>query len=323
MYKILAMFALAPFTVAAQTSYTTAFPLTANPITENGNWINGGTVGLDWCNVQTKAGAAFSTCYQAAKFNDSTAVLTGTWGQNQTASGVVYEPAPVYGNTNEVELRLNTTIKAHSITGYEFNCSLSPPGNAYMNIVRWNGPVGNFSVLKTQNSTGCAKGDILTATNVNGLLTLSKNGKVYLTVTDNTYTAGSPGIGFDNATSVAVEPEFGFSSFTASSGSTPPPPPTTYSVTLNWQNPGGNDAVVSYNIYRAANGSSTFAKIAGTTALTFTDSSVADGSVYSYYGTGVDASGKESVPSNTLNFTIPTSTASGPLPPANFTGVLN
>jgi hypothetical protein len=36
--------------------YTTNFPLTENPISEGGRWINGGAVGLDWTNVSTKAG---------------------------------------------------------------------------------------------------------------------------------------------------------------------------------------------------------------------------------------------------------------------------
>ena len=50
------IFALAlPFlsgSEAIATTYTTTFPLTENPISQSGHWINGGTVGFDWCNVR-------------------------------------------------------------------------------------------------------------------------------------------------------------------------------------------------------------------------------------------------------------------------------
>ena len=40
------------------TSYTTNFPLTKNPISEGGRWVNGFTTGLDWNNVFTTPGFA-------------------------------------------------------------------------------------------------------------------------------------------------------------------------------------------------------------------------------------------------------------------------
>ena len=42
-------------------TYTTNFPLTENPISENSNWINGAAIGLDWNNVQTNVGFAFGS----------------------------------------------------------------------------------------------------------------------------------------------------------------------------------------------------------------------------------------------------------------------
>src|SRR5207344_3173850 len=99
-------------------SYSTNFSLMENPISESGRWINGGVQGIDWTNVRTTGGMAVGTMpgngYQYA---DSTAVLTGNWGPDQTAQAVV-----VTGNQNisaveEVELRLRTTIVPHSITG--------------------------------------------------------------------------------------------------------------------------------------------------------------------------------------------------------------
>ena len=73
--------------------YTTNFaspPAPENPISEGGNWINGGATGLEWGNVQTSAGLAFGTIVNGAPpSNDSTAVLTGTWGPNQTAQATL------------------------------------------------------------------------------------------------------------------------------------------------------------------------------------------------------------------------------------------
>jgi len=45
-------------TPAAATTYTTHFPLTENPISEHGHWINGRTTGLDWGDISTTPGSA-------------------------------------------------------------------------------------------------------------------------------------------------------------------------------------------------------------------------------------------------------------------------
>jgi hypothetical protein len=79
---------------AAGHNYSTSFQPTENPIYEHGNWINGGTTGLDWTNVQTSSGMAIGT--QAdngsgnAQYSDSTAVLAGNWGPNQ-----IKQPKPL------------------------------------------------------------------------------------------------------------------------------------------------------------------------------------------------------------------------------------
>ena len=76
-------------------TYTTQFPLTENPIAEGGNWINGQTAGLDWANIRTTPGFAFGTESGAVKtvpekYDDSAALLAGTWGPNQTAQATVH-----------------------------------------------------------------------------------------------------------------------------------------------------------------------------------------------------------------------------------------
>jgi hypothetical protein len=106
-------------------SYSTAFSLTENPISEGSNWYNGGADG-----------------------NDSIAILKGTWKADQTAQATVYVNGPSGTYSPEVELFLRGSIQSHSATGYEINFSAS--GN-YQQIVRWNGPLGNFTYLSSVN----------------------------------------------------------------------------------------------------------------------------------------------------------------------------
>ena len=50
----------------------------------------------------------------------------------------------------EVEIRLRVTIGPHNITGYEFNYSMgndAASGHLYAGVVRWNGPLNNFTGL--------------------------------------------------------------------------------------------------------------------------------------------------------------------------------
>lgn len=79
-------------------------------------------------------------------------------------------------------------------------------------------------------------------------------------------------------------------------------------VLLNWDAPASStDAVVGYNVYRTTSGSSSYSRInSGTeTTTTYTDTTIQASTTYEYYVTSVDASGNESVPSNTASATIP------------------
>jgi len=193
-------------------SYTTHFPLAESSVSEAGRWINGGTAGLDWDNVQTQVNFALGTS-PTGKFTDSTAVLAGTWAADQSAEASVRVRTVNSDCCHEVELRLRTTILPHSITGYEINCSVAK-GQPYIEIVRWNGALNNFTYVARRNGTGCADGDVLKATIVAGTITVFKNEAEILRGTDNNYASGAPGIGFyETDKNVGY---YGFSSFTAS-----------------------------------------------------------------------------------------------------------
>ncbi len=202
-------------TTTSGNSYTTNFPLTENPISEGGKWINGKVTGLDWANVRTTPGFAFGTQTDTVDYDDSTAILAGTWGANQMAQAQIHVVSQDSNIFEEVEIRLRTSISAHSITGYEINCSVVP-SNPYNQIVRWNGPLGSFTQLNG-GSTGCADGDVLEATIVGNTITSYKNGVQLLQWTESTFSSGSPGMGFYiQGGSASQESDYGFSNFTAS-----------------------------------------------------------------------------------------------------------
>ena len=200
---------------ATQKSYTTHFLLAENPISEGGNWTNGGIAGLDWTNVRTTPGLAFGTESGSGGYDDSTAVLTGTWNADQMAQAVVHS---VNQNSNiyeEVELRLRTTITDHSITGYEINFRCTSDASRYVEIVRWNGPLGSFNYVNRAPGPGIHDGDILKATIIGSTVTVYINNKRVLQGTDRTYTSGNPGIGFFLRGTTGVHGDYGFASFTA------------------------------------------------------------------------------------------------------------
>jgi fibronectin type 3 domain-containing protein len=65
--------------------------------------------------------------------------------------------------------------------------------------------------------------------------------------------------------------------------------------------------VVSYNVYRAPSGSTSYQQInpSTVTLTSYTDQNVEDGQTYDYIVESVDSSGVTSVPSNMASVAIP------------------
>ena len=164
-------------------TYTTNFPLTENPISEGGNWVNGGpdSVGLAWSDFRgTKRSARRGSVrhsdlkLERTAFSDATAVLQNLpWASNQTVTATVLATGITQTCGQEVELRLNTTAAANSITGYEIDLSVS---NGSTLIVRWNGAVGNFAVLAQATGLTAKNRDLLQASQNGNTITLSIDG---------------------------------------------------------------------------------------------------------------------------------------------------
>jgi len=156
-----------------------------NPISEGGKWLNGQTDGLDWTDVRTTRGFAFGTEIggnrpDPQKYDDSTALLKGNWGPNQTVQATVRSVNPNQDGKvwEEVELRLRSSISPHNCTGYEvmFRCSKTP--KAYCNIARWEGPLGKFTMLKETRGSeyGVKNGDVVKASMIGKILSVYING---------------------------------------------------------------------------------------------------------------------------------------------------
>lgn len=221
-------------------NYTTNFPLTENPISECNSWLNGAANGLDWFNVRTNGSFAFGTqpgCTPnppTCNFTDSTAVLVGTWNNNQAAWAKVHLANPTDNSQEEVELRLRTNISAHSIAGYEmqYGSNKVTPGNCYTDIVRWNGALNSFNSLNFDKSSNycLSNGDMIYTTVLgatpNVQLTeykcLAANNFMCQQIKNTTdgasgINSGSTGQGFylENDSGSPSSTDFGFSSFSS------------------------------------------------------------------------------------------------------------
>lgn len=198
-------------------TYTTRFPADENPVSEGATWECGRAAGVDWADVATAGGRACGLESGVTGYDDATALLTGPWGPNQAAQATVYSVNPNDRLWEEVELRLRSSLSAHSATGYEilFRCSKSD--KAYTDIVRWDGPLGKFTYLshKVGAKFGVATGDVVKATMVGNVITAYRNGVQVARVTDDTFAAGRPGMGFFLQGGKGANRDYGFTSFTA------------------------------------------------------------------------------------------------------------
>jgi hypothetical protein len=210
-------------------TYSTNFPKTENPISEGGRWKNGAADGIDFTNCRTTPGSLFGTESGTRKgsqeYDDSTCILNGTWGPLQTVEATVFSRSQRSDCLQEVELRLRSTMTPHNSTGYEVLFRAYHPGG-YATIVRWNGPLGNFTYLNQKpnnNYHGIQNGDVVKATiDGQGLIVGYVNGVEVIRATDTTYTNGNPGAGFwlrvQGGHGGGTNADYGFSSFTATDG---------------------------------------------------------------------------------------------------------
>lgn len=217
--------------------YFTSFPADENPISESGMWTNGMLAGLNWSNCATTGGMIQGRQNNGPSPNyaDSTALLTGTWPSNQTVTVHLYKGTTDPDQWPEAEIRLRSAMSANTNRGYEVLYSMNSDSSCYIGIVRWNGGYGNFTSLSSASGSQliATNGSTLKATIIGNQITAYLNGVVVTNLTDNTYTTGNPGVGFDHNGPSSVDATYGFTDFEASAtmeSETPSSNPTNYYV---------------------------------------------------------------------------------------------
>jgi len=201
-------------------SYSTRFTTDEDPISDGGLWINGKRNGIDWADVVVSNGVAYvartrmteaerrveqgnlgqeDAAAPEGDYDYPTAVLACDCGRNQYVKGTVFIRNQTEEYFQEVEIRLRSTITPHVCTGYEVFFRCLKTAAAYAEIVRWNGPVADFTSLAKLSGPGYGvqDGDLIEAAIEGNVLRGFINGVEVISATDDTFDAGGPGIGFN------------------------------------------------------------------------------------------------------------------------------
>jgi len=185
-------------------------------------WLNGRKDGIDWIDIISRNGVAYGAVSRMdiaerrveqgnlasrsaegtipiGDYDDPTAVLAGDWGKDQYVKATVFTRNQTEKYFQEVEIRLRSTIAPHRCTGYEVFWRCLKNERAYAEIVRWNGKIGDFTSLKKLFGPqyGVKDGDVVEATVVGKVLRGFINEVEVISATDDLFTTGGPGIGFN------------------------------------------------------------------------------------------------------------------------------
>jgi hypothetical protein len=184
-------------------SYSTNFPLTENPISENGAWFS---PNANWTRPRTSSGIAYGTQTgsSAPPFDDSIACMANpAWlaYPNHWCSGVVHRD--VGALSQEIELFVRCDFTNTNARGYEIDIK---EGGAF-HFIRWNGAPDDFTpmVMDITNNVDCSDlsdfkasvlGPVITVT-CKGLFCASLDVQQWAVDHGGAYFAdGVPGMGF-------------------------------------------------------------------------------------------------------------------------------
>jgi hypothetical protein len=198
-------------------------------MSEGNSYWQGQVDGLDWFNVRTDGTHAHGTT-TTGQYTDPMAILKGSWAADQTTQATVFSQNQGETYNQEVELRLRNTISAHAVYGYEVCFRCLKTGAAYCAIGLWNGIPANVTTILTYYGAqyGVQNGDVVKATIVGNVITGYINGVEVISIVDNTYATGNPGLAFNYGCADTYD-DFGFTDFLAYEGDEAP---STESVTL-------------------------------------------------------------------------------------------
>lgn len=225
-------------TFRRSTHIVSAFSGSVNPFTQGGQWINGLTDATDWCDVKLVNGLACGTQSGSVgpPYNDSTCLLTGPWVNDQEVIATVFTQNQQTGSSDfqEVEIRLRSTLTPNVNNGYEVTWRCTTGGSQYLDIVRWNGPLGTVSggggaytplgnhIVAADGLPGLVTGAQVRATIIGTVITAYQRANSgaawtqvysYDTASDTTkFSSGSPGMGFW-LRGAGANTDFGFTDF--------------------------------------------------------------------------------------------------------------
>lgn len=211
-------------------AYSTTFQIAENPMSEKGAWTTGAKSGLDWCDIRVSGGLAYGTQVtnpNGPPYDDSVAILSGTWGATQTVTATVFTQNQTDSTFEEVELWTRSEILPHSIKGYEVAFRVTNDGSQYIGVAKWLGalnsftPLGSNCTLGTDGVPGLVTGDVISVT-TSGTSTTTivarVNGTTRCTQTDSSspYTTGRPGMGhWLRVNGFGALADYGLTAFTA------------------------------------------------------------------------------------------------------------
>jgi hypothetical protein len=202
--------------------YTTTFPLTENPVSENGIYTLGGVDGLDWQNPRTTGGTPgieYASGTSPGQATDNLVILKGRFSPTKHFVEFVIKKQAGYTplNTHEIEGLVGFDITGHNARGYEWDFGFGQN----VQVIRWNGAIDDYTVLGDPNgnlANGKGWTDTPTGTGIPGglndgdrvritfdstsgspVMTCHVNGVLVYTVSDtsaNKWTNGAPGNGY-------------------------------------------------------------------------------------------------------------------------------
>jgi hypothetical protein len=202
---------------SGDSAFSTDFPAEENPISQGGIWQNGGMTGLQWHDVQTTSGKAFGAA-MVGGYDDCIAHLDPdfrVFGPDQFAEATVFRVdgyAP--GVSHEIELLLRFSVTPNDAHGYEVLWGV----NGNLAIVRWNGPLNDYTPLLDNVEVGgpAVDGDVLRAEIIDDVISVYRNDALVATgPADSTWPSGQPGLGFWPTTG-ATPANYGWKHYTAS-----------------------------------------------------------------------------------------------------------
>jgi hypothetical protein len=254
------------FTATPQVGQTYSISGTISPVTGG----SGSTV--------TLSGAAAATVITDSSGNYTFAGLSnGTYAVTPSHTGYTFNPSVQ-----------TATINGANVTGLNFTAQSNPTFSISGTISPVTGGGG-----ATVSLSGAAAATTVTDASGNYVFSGLANGTYTVTPTNTgyTFTPANQSVVVNGANQAGVN-------FTATAQ-------VPHTVALSWT--ASTSTVASYNVYRSTVNGSGYAKIGSTlaTALSYTDTTVQNGTTYYYVTTAVDSTGAESLFSNQATAAIP------------------